>query len=729
MTLAVTDASTESRLRASGLLPAEYERIVRRLERQPNALELAMLGAMWSEHCGYKHSRRLLRRLPTTGPRVLQGPGENAGAVAIGDGLAVVLKMESHNHPSAVEPLQGAATGVGGILRDVFTMGARPVALLDSLRFGDPTDRRTAYLVDGVIAGIAFYGNCVGIPTVGGEISFDPGYAGNPIVNAMCVGIVSVDRLTRAGASQAGSPLLLVGADTGRDGIQGAAFASNDDPEASHRGVVQVGNPFLEKLLLEACSQVIDTGRVLAMQDLGAAGLTSSSIEMAARGGMGVEIDVARVPRRETGMTPFDVMLSESQERMLVLVRPDDVEDVQRHFARWDLHAEVVGQVTDDARVRIRDGHTVVADLPVPLLTDDVPAYELTVQPPPPYVPPAVNRARQPEPLENTLKRLLASPNLCSRRYAFRQYDSTVQANTVFGPGKGAAAVLRVDGTRRGIALTTDCNPRYTRLDPRRGAEQAVAEAARNLACVGALPIAVTDCLNFGNPEKPAAAWQLTEAVAGLADACRALDVPVVSGNVSLYNETAGRAIPPTPAIGMVGLLEDVTQAIGLAFRQPGDLVLMLGRVPTRVSAGEYLRDGPFPHLDLAEERRLGDLLRSLATKNLLESAQDVSNGGLLIALLESCFADDAGHGLDLESARRDDAFLFSEDQGRAVISLSPSHLHEVEALAHQQEVPLTHLGHVHAEPHLSAFGELIDLAELRHSWENAFEHLLKGAV
>src|SRR5438105_11117050 len=568
-----------------------------------------MLGAMWSEHCSYKHSRKLLKQLPTSGPRVLQGPGENAGAVDIGDGLAVVLKMESHNHPSAVEPFQGAATGVGGILRDIFTMGARPVAILDSLRFGGFEDARTQYLLGGVIGGIGHYGNCFGCPTVGGEITFDPGYAGNPIVNAMCVGIVPVNRLIRAQAIGPGNSLLLVGADTGRDGLQGAAFASNEDPEASHRGVVQVGNPFLEKLLLEACLAVLDTGDVLAMQDLGAAGLTSSAVEMAARGGLGVEIDVGRVPRRETGLGPFEVMLSESQERMLLLVRRGSEAAVEQHFARWELHAEIVGHVTDDGQMRVRDGALVVADLPIALLTDEVFAYDLNAEPPPGPATSTASRggAASGQTHEAALLALLASANLRSRRFAFRQYDSTVQGNTVLGPGH-AAAVIRVDGTQKGLALTADCNPRFMRADPRLGAAQAVAEAARNLACVGAEPMAVTDWLNFGNPEKPLAAWQLTEAISGLAEACRALNVPIISGNVSLYNETAGRAIPPTPTIGMVGLLEDVSLTVPTAF-QANTSIIILGSTPDALGAGEYAGDGPFPRFDLDAERRLGLLL------------------------------------------------------------------------------------------------------------------------
>ena len=748
MIVAATHRTDEKRLRAFGLLPSEYELIVERLGRQPNFVELGMLGAMWSEHCGYKHSRKLLKQLPTSGARVLQGPGENAGAVDIGDGLAVVLKMESHNHPSAVEPYQGAATGVGGILRDIFTMGARPVAILDSLRFGSFSDARTQYLLGGVIGGIGGYGNCTGIPTVGGEISFDPGYAGNPIVNAMCVGIVRSDRLTRARASRPGSPLLLVGADTGRDGLQGAAFASNEDPEASHRGVVQVGNPFLEKLLLEACLAVLETGDVLAMQDLGAAGLTSSSVEMAARGGLGVEIDVAQVPRREAGLDPFEVMLSESQERMLLLVRTGAEERVRQHFARWELHAAVIGRVTSEGVIRVRDSDETVAELPIAVLTDEVPAYELAVDPPPTTAtvetrstsmiietspsesiikgrssvslveggsPQAVVEGGSSEIVAEALLRLVGSPNLRSRKFAFRQYDSTVQGNTVLGPGY-AAAVVRVDGTSKGLALTTDCNPRYMRVDPRRGAAQAVAEAARNLACVGAEPIAITDCLNFGNPEKPNVAWQLSEAIGGLAEACRALNIPIVSGNVSLYNEAAGRAIPPTPSVGMVGLLDDVRLTVPTGF-MPGQSIVILGEPASALGASEYQPDNPaFPRFDLDSERRLGSLLRELAARRLLRSAQDVADGGLAMVLAECALLGDCGCDVQLGGAL--EVALFSEDQGRAVVTCSQSTVDDVLRLASMHGVAASAVGETGGDRLLLRGAIDLPVQQLRAAWD-----------
>jgi phosphoribosylformylglycinamidine synthase subunit PurL len=714
------DRAVEQRLRAFGLLPAEYELILSRLGREPNLVELGMLGAMWSEHCGYKHSRKLLKQLPTTGPRVVQGPGENAGAVDIGNGLAVVLKMESHNHPSAVEPFEGAATGVGGILRDVFTMGARPVAILDSLRFGDFEDARTQFLLGGVVGGIGHYGNCFGTPTVGGEITFDAGYAGNPIVNAMCVGLVSIDRLMRARASGPGNSLLLVGADTGRDGLQGAAFASNEDPEASHRGVVQVGNPFLEKLLLEACLAVLETGDVLAMQDLGAAGLTSSAIEMAARGGLGADIDVAQVPRRETELSPFEVMLSESQERMLLLVRAGREAAIQAHFARWELHAAVVGRVIAEASIRVRDGADVVAQLPIGLLTDEVPAYELHVQAPDRDSRPATRvgtgRTNSLGDWSSALLKLLNSPNLRSRRFAYRQYDSTVQGNTALGPGH-AAAVVRVEGTSRGLAITTDCNPRLVRLDPRRGAAQAVAEAARNLACVGAEPIAVTDCLNFGNPEKPQVAWQLTEAIAGLAEACRTLDVPIVSGNVSLYNEAAGRAIPPTPTVGMVGLLENVQRVVPTAFSS-GNAVVVLGEAAVGLGASEFLPDDErFPRFDLAAERRLANCLRELAHRGLLRSAQDVADGGLAVALAECALLGECGAILNLEGPSME-VMLFSEDQGRAVVTCDEASVAAVSTVANEHGVPARRVGRTGGSRVQMGAGVDLSLAELHVAWE-----------
>ncbi len=719
------------------LADAEYAAIVERLGREPNELELGMLAAMWSEHCSYKSSRALLKRLPTSGPRVVQGPGENAGAVDIGDGLLVVLKMESHNHPSAVEPFQGAATGVGGILRDIFTMGARPIALLDSLRFGPLDAGRNRYLFDGVVAGIAHYGNCIGVPTVGGEIFFDPSYSENPLVNAMCVGLVERDRLVRARAGGPGEAVVVVGAATGRDGIHGATFASAelDDGREERRPAVQVGNPFLEKLLLEACLELLESRVVTAMQDLGAAGLTSSSVELAARGGRGIRIDVARVSRRECGMTPYEVMLSESQERMLLVVPPTAVDAVQGHFARWGLHSDVVGEITDDGLVCVLDGRRTVASLPVSLLTYDVPSYlrgtRASASSPPADLP------AEPADLAAAMLSLLGSPNVCSREPVFRRYDHTVQANSVVEPGVGAA-VLRIRGTPKALAVTTDCNPRYCAADPWRGAQIAVAEAARNLACLGAEPIAVTDCLNFANPERAEAYWQLCEAIDGLAEACRALDVPIVSGNVSLYNETNGTSIMPTPIVGMVGLIEDRARLVRSGFQSEGDVVLLLGPGGAELTCSEYLALGgatslgPPPALDLDLERRVQLACRSAARTGLLASAHDCSEGGLAVALAESCIAGGIGfrgdpRALDplLDAAqaehgqRRADAVLFGEGQSRIVVSCRPENLAGLAVVVSDYDVPLRRLGQVGGERFQWSQSLDLTLEEVTHAWQH----------
>jgi len=567
----------ERRLREVALTPDEYRVIVEQLKRAPNEVELGMLGVLWSEHCSYKSSKALLRRLPSTGPAVLQGPGENAGAVSIGEGWAVVFKIESHNHPSAIEPYQGAATGVGGIIRDVIAMGARPIALLDSLRFGPLPESGRHF--EGVVAGIGGYGNCMGIPTVGGEIYFEDCYANNPLVNAMCVGLVRTDQLMRARAEGVGNSILLVGADTGRDGIHGASFASVelDENSSERRPAVQVGNPFLEKCLLEACMDLSHTDAVVAIQDLGAAGLTSAVAECAGRvDGAGARIDVGRVPRRERGMTPYDVMLSESQERMLVVVQRGREREVESIFHAWDLTSAVIGEVTDDGQLTVFDSRDQVARLPVRLLTDGAPMRRLVgVAPEPPLdlvvdaLPPLADAGA-------TLLRLLASPNLSSRRGVFRRYDHMVGDATVVPPG-GDAAMLRVKGTRLGLAMTADCNARYCHLDPHLGAQLAVAEAARNIIATGARPIAVTDCLNLANPDRPEVYWELEETVAGLSYACRAMELPIVSGNVSLYNDSNGEsAIYPTPVVGMVGVIDDYAKRVGAGFRADGDFVLLI---------------------------------------------------------------------------------------------------------------------------------------------------------
>jgi phosphoribosylformylglycinamidine synthase len=750
---------TDAQLREVALTRAEYEELCRRLGRPPNAVEIGMCGAMWSEHCGYKNSKLLLRRFRArnveTQTRVLVGAGEeNAGAVDLGDGWAAVFKIESHNHPSAVEPFQGAATGVGGIVRDIFTMGARPIAILDSLRFGPPDDPvrgpRNRYLMEGVVGGVAHYGNCIGVPTVGGEVVFAKSYSENPLVNAMCVGVARRDKLVSAKASGAGNSVLLVGADTGRDGLHGATFASLDDPQASHRGVVQVGDPFREKLLIEACLEILDEPWLVGMQDLGAAGLTSSTVECASKGNSGIEIDVSRVSRREEGMTPYEVMLSESQERMLVIVKQGYEAQAEAIFAHWGLHSDVIGTVTDDGLVRVKEGERVAAELPHTLLTQ-----------PPLYVregieDPAARESRErdlsdlavPADLNKTLLRLLGSPNIASKRSVTRRYDSTVQINTVQAPG-GDAAVLRLKGTARGIAVATDGNGRYCYLDPQMGGRIAVAEAARNVSCTGAAPLAATDCLNFGNPERPAVYYQLKQAVEGMAEACEALGAPVISGNVSLYNESGGEAIYPTPIVGVLGLLEDVARHCGSRFQQDGDVIALLGETREELGASEYLEvvhglvAGQVPELDLDREAGVQALCREAIQQGLLRSAHDCSDGGLAVALVESCSGhfglprDDAAADAPVVGARvelpeawcrlRPDAALFGETQSRILVSLAPEHWPALEALARKHAVPVHRLGltggdRVTISPYVD-----LPLASTLETHATALERALRG--
>jgi phosphoribosylformylglycinamidine synthase len=719
-------AVDRTRLEAVALSELEYSAIVRDLGREPNALELGMFGVLWSEHCSYKTSAALLRQLPTEGPGVLQGPGENAGAVDIGDGLAVVFKIESHNHPSAIEPYQGAATGVGGILRDVFAMGARPIAILDALRFG-PLDRgRNRHLFAGVVAGIGGYGNCFGCPTVGGEVYFDSGYADNPIVNAMCVGVVEQGRLRRARADRAGDLVLLVGADTGRDGIHGASFASveMDEQSAARRPAVQVGNPFLEKLLCEACLRLNQLDGVSAIQDLGAAGLTSAAAELAHRGKRGIDIDVDQVSRRERGMSAHDVMLSESQERMLVVVSPAAEPAVRAVVDHFELHADRVGLVTSTGRLRVLEQGQLAADLPLSLLVSGAPRRK----------PAAVFPERQPSPAlpaiaepEAILIDLLARPNLRSRRPIYRTYDHQVLDNTVIGPGFDAA-LLRVPGTSRGLALTTDGNPWYASLDPYQGTMAAVSEAARNIACTGARPLAVTNCLNFGNPERPPIYGQLQESIRGLADACRAFGLPVVSGNVSLYNETSERSIPPSPVIGMVGLLDDLSKRCPAGFQEDGDLVFLLGETREELAGSEYLRllgarlEGRPPLVSLEMEGRLQAALLDSIGLRVLRSAHDVSDGGLLIALAESALF--GGRGLRcpaIGGSVSREAFYFGESQGRAVVSVEPRRVPDLQKLMARHHVPLHAVGVVGGQDFQVGSDIGIPLETLRQAWETPF--------
>ena len=657
------------------------------LGRTPTFTELGVVSALWSEHCSYKHSRPLLKTLPTRAPWVLQGPGENAGVIAVGDGLAVAFKIESHNHPSAVEPYQGAATGVGGILRDVFTMGARPIALLNSLRFGSLDSARVRYLFAGVVKGIGDYGNCVGVPTVGGEIMFDAAYEGNPLVNAMCVGVMREEELITAKAEGVGNPIIAVGARTGRDGIHGASFASEDLSHESDakRPRVQVGDPFTEKLLLEASLELINSGHIVAIQDMGAAGLTSSSAEMAARGDVGVTIDVTKVPCREPGMTPYEILLSESQERMLVVAIKGRETQVKAILAKWDLTAEVIGEVIAEPVYRVTEGSHVVAEFPGSRLVTDCPFYH------PPKAEGADAIARRtrnvdaiaPRPEERdpmwTLHALLAAPTIASKAWAYRQYDSTVRASTIVGPGSDAA-VVHLRGTDKAIALSTDCNGRFVYLEPRTGARIAVAEAARNVACSGARPMAITNCLNFGNPKRPEVFWQLSEAVAGMGEACTALETPVTGGNVSLYNESPAGAVYPTPTIGMVGLVAHTDHVTRSAFHSAGDAIVLLGDNTAEIGGSEYLATihstvaGAPPRCDAAAEARLIDALLDAITAGVVHSAHDCSDGGLAIAITECCIGDlehQMGGDIDLSHWRTipSRALLFGEAQGRIVVS------------------------------------------------------------
>jgi phosphoribosylformylglycinamidine synthase len=694
-----------------GLTKLEYERLVGMLGRAPTFTELGIVSALWSEHCSYKHSRPILKTLPTTAPYVLQGPGENAGVISIGGGLAVAFKIESHNHPSAVEPYQGAATGVGGILRDVFTMGARPIAMLNSLRFGSLDDPRVRYLFSGVVKGIGDYGNCVGIPTVAGEIVFDPAYANNPLVNAMCVGLLHEEDLIRAKAEGVGNPIMAVGARTGRDGIHGASFASEDLSEASDakRPRIQVGDPFTEKLLLEASLELIKSGHIVAIQDMGAAGLTSSSAEMAERGDVGVTIDVTKVPTRESGMSPYEILLSESQERMLVVAKKGREDAVRDILSKWDLTAAVIGEVIAEPVYRVTEGDRVVAEFPGSRLVTDCPSYS-----PEARESSAIAGLRAVDPFSITerteerdpawtLEQLLSAPTIASKAWAYRQYDSTVRTNTVIGPG-GDAAVLRIRGTNKAIAVKTDCNGRYVHLDPRVGGRIAVAEAARNVACTGARPMAITNCLNFGNPTRPEVFFQLKEAVAGMGEACRALGTPVTGGNVSLYNESPSGAVYPTPVIGMVGLIDDLSHITRATFQKDGDAILLLGELGGELGGSEYLATihgkviGAPPRCDVEQEKALIDALLEAIRAGVVSSAHDCSDGGLAVALAECCIANpehESGADIDLSShsALQDRAILFGESQGRIVVS-SPAP-ERVLAIAAKAGVPCSQIGRV----------------------------------
>jgi phosphoribosylformylglycinamidine synthase len=737
-----------------GLKPEEYARIVQFLGRDPNLTELGIFSVMWSEHCSYKSSRIHLKTLPTEGPQVLQGPGENAGAVDIGDGLAAVFKIESHNHPSFIEPYQGAATGVGGIIRDIFTMGARPIALMNSLRFGVLDAPGTARLMEGVVAGIAGYGNSIGIPTIGGEIAFAASYAGNPLVNVFCLGIAKTTDIIKGVASGVGNAVYYVGAKTGRDGIHGATMASAefDEKSAEKRPAVQVGDPFMEKLLLEACLEVMQTDALVGIQDMGAAGLTCSTTEMGSRGGAGVQIDIGRVPQRESGMTPYEIMLSESQERMLLVVKRGRESEVERIFDKWDLHAVHIGEVTDDGVLRVKNCGVVVAEIPNRALTDEAPVYRRPMERP--------TYLAQVQPLDldavaadsvmpssgDALMTLLASPNIASKHWAYRQYDHMVQTNTVNLPGFGAG-VVRIKTTDRALAMSVDGNGRYCYLDPRAGARLAVAEAARNVACAGAKPLAATNCLNFGNPERPPIMWQLAEAIGGIGDACRALAIPITGGNVSLYNETDGRAIDPTPIIGVVGVLEHADRVLTRRFQAAGDIVILLGEGRGELGGSEYLERvhalvrGVPPQLDLVAERALQHLVVALAEERLIRSAHDCSDGGLAVTLAECSFGT-GGIGAeisvpDVRTARlavvNEAAALFGESASRIVVSTSSHHLTEVLQRARAAQVPVAVVGETGGNRlRIDVAGRMaldVSINEAERVWSSAIERAFARKV
>ena len=717
-----------------GLDEDEFERLCGLLGRQPTYTELGVTSAMWSEHCSYKSSKVYLREFPSEGPHVVMGPGENAGIVDIGRGWVAVFKMESHNHPSFIEPYQGAATGVGGILRDVFTMGARPVACMDSLRFGEISAPRMRHLVDGVVRGIGDYGNCVGIPTVGGETGFHPSYNGNILVNAFALGIARREDIFLARASGVGNPILYVGSRTGRDGIHGATMASEsfDSESEAKRPTVQVGDPFTEKVLLEACLEAMKTDSVVGFQDMGAAGLTSSCFEMAGKEGLGVRLDLDKVPLREEKLTPFEIMLSESQERMVICAHRGREEELEKIFRRWDLEITQVGEVTDDGNATLVFGGEVVGRIPLGPLTEEAPEYRRPVA-----VPEGLSERQLdpavPEPGDPgaAVEALLSTPELGDKPWIWRQYDHSVRGNTILGPG-GDAALLRLKGSDVGLAMTSDVNPVYCYLDPRTGGAQAVAEAARNLACVGAEPVGLTDCLNFGNPQNPEISWQFRECVRGMSEACRALGVPVISGNVSFYNETEGESVHPTPTVAMVGVLPDVSRHARSWFGGLGDRVLLLGEDRSEFGGSAYLRllwgveQGRPPAVDLEAEVRLGRLLREAGRNGWLRTATDLSEGGLAVALAEATFGAGLGVEIELDCDPRD---LFSESQGRALVAVDPTHLESVSRLAEAAGVPCRDIGSVGGDRLLvETGGERLDLevAELHKQWQSALPRALE---
>jgi phosphoribosylformylglycinamidine synthase len=760
MNMTAAAAITPDLVREHGLTPDEYEKIKQLLGgREPTITELGILSVMWSEHCSYKSSRVHLKRLPTRSRRVVQGPGENAGIIDIGEGWACAFKIESHNHPSFIEPFQGAATGVGGILRDIFTMGARPVAIMDSLRFGpitpgkDTSSRelhKNHSVLEGVVSGIASYGNCFGVPNLGGETKFEPCYSGNPLVNAFALGLVRRDQIFYARAAGEGNPVIYVGSKTGRDGIHGATMASEEFSETSEakRPNVQVGDPFLEKLLLEACLEAMQTGAIVGIQDMGAAGLTCSTCEMGGRGHVGIEIELDRVPQRETSMTPYEIMLSESQERMLLVAQKGREEEVFQVFRKWGLDAVEVGQVTLDGKMRVKEHGNVVAEIPNEALTDNAPLYKRPLErwePPVPREMPENIKLAESGDLTSNLKQLLASPNICGKRWVWQQYDHMVQTNTVEAPGAGDAGVIRIKGSQRGLAMALDGNGRWCYLDPRLGAMHAVAEAARNVACAGAVPVGATNCLNFGNPEKPHIMWQFSQVVDGMTRACEELDVPITGGNVSFYNETLGEGIYPTPVVGVVGILEDVHQATFPHFREAGRAIVLLRAgepgdatdVESEFGSSEYAKEvlgtvwGYPPELELEREAALQKAVVEMSQAGVLDSAHDCSEGGLAVALAEAAFPGGIGMTVDLASQGLPPEFaLFGEDASRIVISCDHGNLSRIQEIGVKYRLSVDKLGETTAESlEIKLDGRVVvsaTVAELRKLYESALEEALQ---
>ncbi|MFJ7727256.1 phosphoribosylformylglycinamidine synthase subunit PurL [Neobacillus sp. NPDC097160] len=718
-----------------GLSDEEFAMVENILGRTPNYTETGLFSVMWSEHCSYKNSKPVLKKFPTTGEKVLQGPGEGAGIVDIGDGQAVVFKIESHNHPSAIEPYQGAATGVGGIIRDVFSMGARPIAMLNSLRFGELDKARTRYLFKEVVAGIAGYGNCIGIPTVGGEVQFDPSYEGNPLVNAMCVGLINHEDIKKGQAHGLGNTVMYVGAKTGRDGIHGATFASEELTEDSDekRPAVQVGDPFMEKLLLEACLELIHSDALVGIQDMGAAGLASSSSEMASKAGMGIEMNLDLVPQRETGMTAYEMMLSESQERMLIVVKKGREQEIKDLFSKYDLEAVAIGKVTDDKQFRLIHKGEVVADLPVDALAEDAPVYHKPSKEPAYFAEYQAmeNEVPKVDDLKETLVKLLSQPTIASKEWVYEQYDYMVRTNTVVSPGSDAA-VTRIRGTRKALAMTTDCNSRYVYLDPETGGKIAVAEAARNIICSGAEPLAITDNLNFGNPEKPEVFWQIEKAADGISEACRVLETPVIGGNVSLYNETSGTAIYPTPVIGMVGLVSDLDHITTQHFKTSGDLIYLVGETKPEFGGSELQKllngkiFGKAPELNIDLEKERQDQVLAAIRAGLVQSAHDLSEGGLSVALAE-CLFTAKGLGADVKITGDSVSALFSETQSRFLLTVEKEQQVEFESL-----VDAALIGAVNDSGVLRVLNETVPVLEsaveeLRAAWKGAIPCLLKS--